>query len=439
MKNPSVIRGLFHVLGVLRVSVVNPSVIRVIRVIRGQFPVEHILELGTWNSMPLSCPMRQMPRRQFGLLLAGVPFLLHAQSSSRKYKAAIIGHTGKGDYGHGLDVIFNDHPMIQVTAFSDAIGSDKRKAPKYYATYGEMLEKEKPELVSVAPRWTDEHFAMCMAALKIGAHLIVEKPFMQTPEEADQVLALAKQKDRKIAVAHQMRIAPSIQHLKGALDSGLIGELLEIRAHGKQDARAGGEDMIVLGTHLFDLMRLFAGDPQWCTAQILHDGQEVTRTNVRKATEGIGPIIGNDIAAQFSFANGVLGSFTSRGKNRETAGHWGLHLIGSKGVVRVGADVLPTIWILKSGELSENGKTDQWQRLESDPTLNWTKEQKAFPSGNRRLLDDWLACFGEKREPICSAYNAMKAVEMCMGIFEAGLSRERVTFPLKNRKHPLAT
>ena len=382
--------------------------------------------------------MRQMPRRQFGFLIATVPFALSAQSSTRKYKAAIIGNTGKGDYGHGMDVVFNDHPRIEVTAFADANFNGKPRAPKLYAAYTEMLSKEKPDLVSVATRWTDEHFAMCMAALKAGAHLFVEKPFTQTLDEADQILAVAKERNRKIIVAHQMRLAPSVQHLKNALESGLIADLLEIRAHGKQDARAGGEDMIVLGTHLFDMMRSFAGDPRWCTAQILQDGQEVTRVNIRKATEGIGPILGNEISAQFSFANGVVGSFTSRAKNRDIAGHWGLHLIGTKGVVRVMADVVPTVWIVKGNEWSDSGKTDQWQRLESDPTLKWGKDEKAFGLANRRLLDDWLAAIEDNREPVCSGYNGMKALEICMGVFEAGLNRARVTFPLGNRKHPLA-
>jgi len=43
-----------------------------------------------------------------------------------------------------------------------------------------------------------------------------------------------------------MRLAPNILALKQAIDTGLIGDLLEIRAHGKQDHRAGGEDLVVL-------------------------------------------------------------------------------------------------------------------------------------------------------------------------------------------------
>ena len=46
------------------------------------------------------------------------------------------------------------------------------------------------------------------------------------------------------------------------LREGRLGQLLEIRARGKEDTRAGGEDLIVLGTHCFDLMRYFAGDPE---------------------------------------------------------------------------------------------------------------------------------------------------------------------------------
>ena len=65
-----------------------------------------------------------------------------------------------------------------------------------------------------------------------------------------------------------MQLSPNLRWLKAQLDIGLIGELLQIDAFGKMDRRAGGEDMSVLGGHVFDLCRLFAGgDAQWCTAR----------------------------------------------------------------------------------------------------------------------------------------------------------------------------
>jgi hypothetical protein len=40
---------------------------------------------------------------------------------------------------------------------------------------------------------------------------------------------------------------------------------------------------------------------------------------------------------------------------------------------------------------------------------------------------------------VCSGYAAMRALEMAMAVFAAGLARGRVAFPLKNRQHPLGS
>src|SRR5262245_52320097 len=219
---------------------------------------------------------------------------LHAQpsSSTTRFRAAVIGHTGRGDYGHGLDVIFNNHPDIEVLAVADPDPPGRNKgqaqcqAKRAYADYRELLDKERPQLVSVGPRHTDQHHAIVSAALQSGAHVIVEKPFTRTLAEADELVALAKARELRVVVAHQLRLAPSVQHLKRKLDEVLIGRLVSIHTHGKQDdRRAGGEDMIVLGTHLFDLMRFLAGDVSSVTAQIWSRGREATRSDARAATE----------------------------------------------------------------------------------------------------------------------------------------------------------
>src|SRR4030095_15706249 len=128
----------------------------------------------------------------------------------------------------------------------------KLKPARRYTDYREMLNREKPHLVSVAPRQADQHRDMVKAALESGAHVFCEKPFTTTPAEADELLQLAVQRQLKITVAHQMRMSPGIVRLKQAVGEGLLGELVELRGYGKQDARAGGEDLMVLGTHIFD-------------------------------------------------------------------------------------------------------------------------------------------------------------------------------------------
>ena len=52
---------------------------------------------------------------------------------------------------------------------------------------------------------------------------------------------------------------------------------------------------------------------------------------------------------------------------------------------------------------------------------------------------DILAAIKHNREPQCSGRNAMKAIEMVMAVYAAGLSRGRVTLPLQQRVHPLVS
>lgn len=397
------------------------------------------------RSLPLSASRRAFLRNSALTLGAALlPRTLIFAEEPRKSAAAIIGHTGKGDYGHGLDEIFNDRENIEVVGLADPVTAGRAKAAerchalRQYDDYRMMLEKEKPRLVCVAPRWTDQHHAMALAAIKAGAHVFMEKPLTQNLVEADDLLARADQAGRKIAVAHQMRLAPNILFLKRVIDEGLLGDLLHIRAHGKQDARAGGEDLLVLGTHLFDLIRFFAGDASWCTAHVTQGGHQITRQDAHAAKENIGPIAGDEIEAQFGFANGVTASFTSRGRLRQTLGPWGLELVGSKTSARILADISPTVYVLKAGPWKESGKSDAWERLENDPTLNAKAAERSTAMANKRAVDDWLEAIEKNRAPVCSGYAAMKSLEMIMAVYHAGLSGRRVTLPLTARAHPLA-
>ncbi|MCY3022223.1 MAG: Gfo/Idh/MocA family oxidoreductase [Planctomycetota bacterium] len=401
--------------------------------------------------MPAQSAKRNgLPRRRFlahsaGLAVAATTLALpstaaeEASAPSRRYRAAIIGHTGKGNYGHGLDVCFNDRDDVEVVAVADpdaagrAKAAQRAKAPRQYADFREMLAQEKPQLVSVAPRWTDQHHAMALAALQAGAHVYSEKPFTTSLAEADELLAAAAKAGLRIAVAHQMRLAPNVLHLKKLMDAGLLGEPREMRSHGKQDRRAGGEDLMVLGVHLFNLMHFFAGEALWCSARVLHQGRAVTLADARPASENIGLVAGDDISAEFGFANDVRASFTSRAKDRESAGPWGIELAGSKGTARIAADIPPKTFVRKSGAAD-----GAWEPLPDDPTLNAQPDKDPFAAANRRMVDELLAAVREKREPACSGRDGMKAVEMVMAVYHAGVSGARVQLPLAQREHPLA-
>ena len=52
-----------------------------------------------------------------------------------------------------------------------------------------MLEKERPQIVSVAPRWLDCHRDMVLACAEHGCHVFLEKPMCQDLEQADEMIA----------------------------------------------------------------------------------------------------------------------------------------------------------------------------------------------------------------------------------------------------------
>src|SRR6185295_8478365 len=148
--------------------------------------------------------------------------------------------------------------------------------------------------------------------------------------------------------------------------------------------------LIVLGVHLFDLMRFFAGDALWCSARVLQNGHDITLQDAHAASEKIGPVAGDDIIAGFGFTKGVYASFTSRSRNREAAGPWGMELIGTKGSVRILTEINPKIHMEKRGGWTAQGSTREWRPWEKDPTLSLPDSEKGVASANGRVVDDWL-------------------------------------------------
>src|SRR5437870_10755907 len=240
----------------------------------------------------------------------------------RNYRVAVIGHTGRGNYGHGLDTVWQALDNVQIVAVADAdakgraAAQQRLKAKSAYADYRQMLQKERPQIVSVATRFLDEHRDMVVACAEAGASIFLEKPMCRTLAEADEMVAACERHHVKLAIAHQTRYSPRLTRVRELVGSGLIGDVLELRGRGKEDARAGGQDLMVLGTHIFDLMRFLVGDARWCLARAGVVGKErvtpITKADVREGGEGMGPVAGDHIIAQYGFDKGVVGHFASQ-------------------------------------------------------------------------------------------------------------------------------
>ena len=73
------------------------------------------------------------------------------------------------------------------------------------------------------------HYGPCMAALKAGYDVLLEKPISPSEKECRDILALAKKNKRIVAVCHVLRYAPYFIKLRELMQSGAIGEVLSVQ------------------------------------------------------------------------------------------------------------------------------------------------------------------------------------------------------------------
>ena len=93
-----------------------------------------------------------------------------------------------------------------------------------YSDYDECLEKEELDAVHLCVH-TNLHYEMTKKALLHDKHVFLEKPFTLDLQEAEELIELAKRKNRILMVAHVVRFMPPYQKLKYWIDSKEYGEL----------------------------------------------------------------------------------------------------------------------------------------------------------------------------------------------------------------------
>lgn len=376
------------------------------------------------------------------------------ESRQQPVRVAVIGHTGRGNYGHGLDTMWQDINGVKIVAVADADPTGLQAAvarlpgATAFADYRRMLEQVTPEIVAVAPRHIDQHHAMMQAAIQHGARgIYVEKPFVRTPAEADNIRNLCEEHGTRIAVAHRNRWHPVLPVIRKLLEDGAIGHLLEARGRGKEDTRGGSQDLWVLGTHVINLAEYLLGDLISVSARIFKDQQPASLEQLADGPEGLGPLPGDELHARFETSGGPPFFFDSiRNARLRTAAvshpaSFGLQLIGTAGIIDLRVDREPLAAILPGSPFDPDFSAPrQWIPVSS----NGIGAPETHPHAGQPLAlhhvsgTDLLNSLTENRPPLCDVHQGCSTVEAVCGVFEShrrgGLS---TPLPLENRQHPL--
>lgn len=365
---------------------------------------------------------------------------------AEKYRVGVIGRTGKGDYGHGVDTVWKEIERTEVVAVADedekgrSAAKDRTGAATAYADFREMLKKEKLDIVAVGPRWIDQHCEMLLAAAEHGCHVYMEKPFCRDLNEADQIVQAFEMRHLKLAIAHQSRWTPTLEVAQQEIAKGTIGRILEIRTRGKEDPRrGGGEDLWVLGSHVLDLMRAFGGDPISCHASVQVNGRAVRKADVGEGNEGIGPLAGDSIRAAYVLPDNVAGYFASVRGTGGSPARFGIQIYGSGGILELLTGNPAECWLLQDPSWSPGRSGKDWVRLTSAGIgQNEPLPSTGLHGGNILAVNDLLDCIEHPdRQPKCSMYDARWTIEMIAAVFESHRLQAAVELPLKNRVNPL--
>ncbi len=365
---------------------------------------------------------------------------------AKTYRVGIIGSTGRGDYGHGVDVAFTKLPNVQVVAVADADDAGRQKAkdrvnaPKAFADYRQMLTEERPDIVAICPRWVDQHHEMLMASAEAGCHVYMEKPFCRDLVECDEVVNAMQMRHLKLGIAHVSQYSPVLDTVMKIIKAGEIGDVLELRGRGKEDRRGGGEDLWVLGSHIFGIMRTVAdADALSCTATVSHGGQPLSSAGVHEGAEGIGPLGGDRLFAVYEFPNGTIGQFASVRNRGGRPGRFALQVYGSKGVIEIESGYLKPAFILKDPSWSPCRSGKSWQTITSAGIdTPETRIDGTYEGGHIAAIKDLIESIEQERSTKCSAEDSRSIIEMIAAVFESHRVAGRVTMPLQTRANPLA-
>jgi predicted dehydrogenase len=282
---------------------------------------------------------------------------------------------------------------------------DRYGVPATYADYREMLERERPDLVSVTTR-APLHAEVTVAAAHAGARgILCEKAMASSLAEADAMIEACGRQGTRLAVNHTRRWHPTYEAAAQAVSSGAIGELRCV-------VGICPGPLIHNGTHLFDLMRLLAGEVAWISGE------------VRGRT-------GHDDPgrAMLRFESGAAGFV-----DLDSGLGLGLELQGTRGRLFIDpAQEGWTLWEYRSPSPAREGKV--W--YEGNP-CKVRRIRHVESSGGRGTLvaaiEELISCIEGGHEGRSSGYDGRAALELALAVYHShAAGGARVTLPLKDR------
>jgi UDP-N-acetyl-2-amino-2-deoxyglucuronate dehydrogenase len=295
---------------------------------------------------------------------------------------------------------------------------------KQYADYKELLKDASIDVVNIATE-SGYHPQIVLDALDAGKHVIVEKPMALSTDDADKMIAKAKEKNLKLCVCHQNRFNAPIQKLREAVEGNKFGKMVYGVASIRWNRNMGyyqqapwrgtweldGGTLMNQCIHNIDLLQWMMGDVDHVYAQ--------TDTFLRD-------IEGEDTGvAVLRFKNGALGIIEGTAcvfpKNLEET----LNIFGETGTACIGGLAVNKIETWRFADDSMENEVELLKQQQDDPDT-------VYGFGHIPLIKDMIDAIHNDREPLINGEEGKKALEIILAIYKSARTKAPVDFPIGN-------
>lgn len=206
-----------------------------------------------------------------------------------KIRTGLAAYGMSGQVFHAPFISTNPHfELSVVTERTKDLSRQRYSDVSIVRSYEELLNREELDLIIVNTP-DNTHYEYTRLALEAGKHVIVEKPFTTTVEEAEELVALASEKGLTLSVYQNRRWDNDFLTVKEILSKGLLGRLVEFESTfpryrnfikpntWKETGESGGGLTYNLGSHIIDQAVQLFGMPEAVFADIatMRDGGKV--------------------------------------------------------------------------------------------------------------------------------------------------------------------
>lgn len=342
-------------------------------------------------------------------------------------------------------------PAVEVVAGADlspevrARWASEHGIPHMYAGAAEMLERERPDIVSICT-WPPLRPEMTELACAHGVRgILAEKPMAVDLAGCDRMIAAAERSGTVLIVGHQRRFHTRYVRARELIDSGAIGDVAQISVF------IGG-DLLTSATHMVDVIRYLLHDApaEWVIGQI--DRRDPGFTNRRLGLQQweqthlrYGHHIETGALGLIQFRGGARGLVEVGIVSRPRPGYSAI-VYGTDGIIeasgdrpegnepwlrarvkgRVPAGATPALGPVARGNPGPSRREADWIYPEIEPN-------DAFQAEIEALLDV-LEHGG--RHPL-DMRSARQGHEILMAVYESARRRARIDLPLTIAESPL--